>query len=159
MPIRLLDVMHRSVSTVPSTATVAEAARLMGEKTLGCLVVADGSAVSGIVTERDLLLKVLAPGRDAASTQVSEVMTSPIITEGPETSLDRAVGLMAERRIRRLPIVKDGQLVGIVTSTDVLTGLQRALIQLAEEAAKAVQSASKPKKKSRKSGGARRRRR
>lgn len=135
--------MQRSVATVSPAATAAEAARIMGEKAIGCLIVGNGSEVSGIVTERDLLLKVMAPGRDAATVPVSEIMSGSIVTAGPEDPLSHAVGLMAENRIRRLPVVKDGSLVGIVTTTDILAGLQRALVALADETARTAERYSK----------------
>jgi CBS domain-containing protein len=139
----LREIMQRSVATVSPAATAAEAARMMGERGIGCLLVVQGSKVAGIVTERDLLLKVMAPGRDAASVRISEIMSGPLVAAGPEAHIGEAVGLMAEHRIRRLPVVKDGSLVGIVTASDILAGLQRALTELAEETARAAQEASR----------------
>lgn len=129
--LRLSDVMQPSVLTIPFTATTADAARMMEERDVGCLIVTDGGGVVGILTERDLLRKVMAGGGEARQVRVSEIMTREVLTASPGTPLGRAVSLMAEKRIRRLPVVENGRLVGIVTATDILVEIQRSMSESA----------------------------
>lgn len=143
---RLSDVMQPSVLTISFTATAAEAARLMEERDIGCLIVTDGGGVVGILTERDLLRKVMAQGREARHIRVSDIMTDDVLTASPATPLGRAVSLMAEKRIRRLPVVENGRLVGIVTATDILVELQRSMSESAGRAAReAAAGPAKPR--------------
>ena len=107
--------------TVDRAATVRDAVRLMAEHGIGGLpVLAADGAVAGIFTERDLLRRVIALDLDPAETKVEVVMTSPVVVATPSTPLDECASVMTSRRLRHLPIVDDGQLVGMVTIGDVL---------------------------------------
>jgi CBS domain-containing protein len=111
------DLMTKNVVTVDANKTVFEAAVLMSEKDIGDLIVMDDNTPVGIVTERDFVRRVLAEGKSADS-KVSEVMTSPLKVIDPEAPIKEAARRMVNRRIRRLPVIKDNQLVGIITTAD-----------------------------------------
>ncbi|HEY3320633.1 MAG TPA: CBS domain-containing protein [Planctomycetota bacterium] len=108
------------VGTVGETQTVLEAAKQMNTRRVGCLVVVRDGLVTGIFTERDILTRIVAVGRDPGKTTVAEVMTSPVACCRPETTLDEITAAITQKRIRHLPVVCDNVLCGIVTSGDVL---------------------------------------
>ena len=111
------DLMSKNVVTIDVNKTVAEAAALMSEKDIGDLIVMDGDTPVGIVTERDFVRRVLAEGKSRQS-KVSEVMTSPLKVIDPEAPIKEAARRMVNKRIRRLPVIKDNKLVGIITAAD-----------------------------------------
>jgi CBS domain-containing protein len=111
------DLMTKNVVTIDSNKTVVEAATLMSEKDIGDLIVMDDKIPVGIVTERDLVRRVLAEGKSADS-KVSEVMTRPLKVIDPEAPIKEAARRMVNKRIRRLPVIKDNKLVGIITAAD-----------------------------------------
>jgi CBS domain-containing protein len=107
--------------SVPGTTTVYDAAMLMVERGIGGLTVAEvGGGLAGIFTERDVLRRVVAENRDPATTLVRDVMTSPVITVTPETSVEECRTTFNARRIRHLPVIGATGLCGIVSSGDVL---------------------------------------
>jgi len=108
------------VLSIGADDTVLDAARRMNERGIGGLVVTEGEHVIGIVTERDILRRVVAAQRIPATTQVREVMTSPVACCRPETTLAECRGVMTAKRIRHLPVVDDQGLRGIVTIGDLL---------------------------------------
>ena len=111
------DLMTTNVVTINANKTVAEAAALMAEKNLSNLIVMDDHTPIGIVTERDFVRRVLAEKKSADS-KVSEVMTRPLKVIDPKAPIKEAARRMVNGRIRRLPVIEDNKLVGIITSTD-----------------------------------------
>ena len=109
--------MTKNVITIDASKTVIEAADLMSQNNVGDLVVMDKNVPVGIVTERDLVRRVLAE-RKSLNIKVSEVMTTPLRVIDPEAPLKEAARRMVNKGIRRLPVIKDNQLVGIITATD-----------------------------------------
>ncbi len=107
------------VSMVPDESVV-NAARLMNERGIGGVVVMDGDVMVGIFTERDILRRVVAERRDPATTKIREVMTSPVTCCPVETTQSECMKVMTENRIRHLPVVEGENVVGIVTSGDIL---------------------------------------
>lgn len=119
----LRDILARKgpgVVTVHPTDTVLQAATIMNERGIGGLLVVDGGEPVGIFTERDVLRRVVAAGRDPSATRVSEVMTTPVTTSAPELGVEECAALMTGRRIRHLPVREGGRLVGLVTTGDIL---------------------------------------
>jgi PAS domain S-box-containing protein len=112
------QVMSEDVLTICPNETVAIAAMRMSAKDVSCIIVLDNENVAGILTETDLLKRTMARGKDARQTTVGEVMSSPVHTVSLQMSVLEASRLMEAKRIKRLPIVNDGQLTGIVTQTD-----------------------------------------
>ena len=115
---QLKEVMKSEVVTVGRGETVSNAARRMREANIGCLVIVDGDSLEGIVTDRDLLIGCLGAGHNPAECQVSDYMSSPVITESPATEIQVAAHMMVSRKIKRLPLVDDGKLVGLVSFSD-----------------------------------------
>ena len=106
------------VASVDRHATVVEAARLMNARKIGSLVVTEGDRVVGIFTERDVLNRVVAAGRDPVKSRVGDLMTTPVACCTSATTLDECRSVMREQRIRHLPVVNDGRLEGIVSIGD-----------------------------------------
>ncbi len=120
MPIagKILSDKGREIHTVSPGATALEAARLMDEYGIGALVVLDGQSVVGIFTERDLMRRVVVLERDPATVIVSAVMTGQVYCCSSDTSTDELRNLMREKRIRHVPVVDDGRLVGMLSIGD-----------------------------------------
>lgn len=108
----------QSLTTLPATATVRNAASLMAEKRIGAVVIVDNEALIGIFTERDIVTRVLAAGLDPDSTALSLVMTANPESLAPDASAREALELMQEHKFRHLPIVSDGRLVAILSIRD-----------------------------------------
>jgi CBS domain-containing protein len=106
------DLMTKDVVTIDADKTVIEAATLMSQNDIGDLIIMDNNVPVGIVTERDLVRRVLAEGK-SRDIKVSEVMTTPLKVIDPEAPIKEAARRMVNRRIRRLPVIKDNKLVGI----------------------------------------------
>ena len=123
MSLQVKDVMVKNVITVEVEETVREAAELMSKHDIGCLVVISYGNPVGIVTERDMLKKIIVERKDPGKTKVGKIMSSPIVTSNSQTEIRDAVRLMNERRIKKLPIIEDGNLIGLVSLTDVIHSL------------------------------------
>ena len=106
--------------TAPSSMTVAEAARLMKERSVGALMVVDDGKLVGMFTERDGLFRVLAAGLDGGVTPLSTVMTANPRTISADRSFAHALGFMREGRFRILPVVEDGRPIGMISVRDAL---------------------------------------
>jgi CBS domain-containing protein len=113
------DLMTAAPTSIASDALVIEAARRMLSEDVGSLPVVDGETLVGMVTDRDLVLKVVAKDLDPNKVPISDVCTQDPVTAGAEESLDEALQRMAKEQVRRLPVVSDGQLVGILAQADI----------------------------------------
>ena len=116
----LLDEKGRAVMRVDGQATVYDAVRAMVDANIGAVLVTDCDEISGIFTERDYLRRVAAEERRARDTLVRDVMSAPVVIVTPETSVDEAMALMTDRRIRHTPVVSDGALVGMISIGDLV---------------------------------------
>jgi len=114
------DVMSSPVRTIRVGDSVRNAVRKMNKFRIGCLVVMQGDRPVGILTERDIMRKVVEPCIDPSLIRVSDVMSTPITTIDPAASVEDAARLMSRKHIKKLPVVEDGRIVGIVTSTDLM---------------------------------------
>lgn len=119
--------MHQSIreamtpnpKTVEPSTTAQEAARIMKSEDVGSLPIVEGDRLTGVVTDRDLAIRILADGKGAETT-VGEIASKDVVTVDPQQSLEEAARLMAENQIRRLPVTEeDGKLVGILAQADV----------------------------------------
>ena len=110
--------MTRDPRTVNADAPIVEAARIMRDSDIGDVIVLQGGEVGGILTDRDIVVRGVADGRDGESTSVSDVCTTGIEAIEPSASVDDALSRMREADIRRLPVVQDGQPVGIISLGD-----------------------------------------
>jgi CBS domain-containing protein len=106
--------------TVKTGDSIIEAAKLMKGEDAGIAPIVDGDRLVGVVTDRDIAIRVVAEGRDPQSTKVEEIASQNVVTVDPQQELDEALRLMAQHQVRRLPVVEeDGRLVGIVAQADV----------------------------------------
>jgi CBS domain-containing protein len=112
------EVMTQDPRTVETGDTLVDAARIMREADVGAVVVAEDGRVAGILTDRDIVVRAVADGRDASSTRVGDACSSDVTTLTPDQDIDEAVRLMREHDVRRLPVVQDGRAVGIVSLGD-----------------------------------------
>jgi CBS domain-containing protein len=112
------DVMTTNVVYLPSETTLGEAARTMQEKDIGDVVVADGTNLAGLVTDRDIVVRGVAERRDPDNTTLREIMTEELVTVRPDDSIQQAALLMRDRAIRRVLVLDDSGLVGIVSIGD-----------------------------------------
>jgi len=116
MKIKIVDLMTRVVEVVTPEMCVRDVATRMKERNIGSYPVCDGGILVGVVTDRDLALRVLAEGRDPDTTPVEAVMSTAVTSCSPEDGLEEVLSLMAARRVRRIPVVgANGRLVGLVT--------------------------------------------
>jgi CBS domain-containing protein len=106
--------------TISSEASVFDMVAQMVEANVGSLLVTVGGRIEGIVTERDYLRRVTLEGRTDKETPVSEIMTSPLIVVTPETPVEECMAIMTDRRIRHVPVVDDGEVVGLVSIGDLV---------------------------------------
>jgi len=116
----ILDEKGHDVLRIEADASVLEAVKQMVEANVGSLLVTDGGEVRGIVTERDYLRRVTLEGRTDRETAVREIISSPLIVATPETTIDECKALMTNRRIRHIPVVEDGDVVGLVSIGDLV---------------------------------------
>lgn len=112
------DVMNKDVMTAESEITVKEAAKIMSQHHVGSLVILKKEEIVGIVTERNILVAV-AEGKDAELTTVEEIMSKNVITVAPDKTIEDAVNIMVEHKIKKLPVVDAGKLIGIITASDI----------------------------------------
>jgi CBS domain-containing protein len=110
----------RDVLKIEADAPALEAVRQMVDANIGSLLVTDGGEVTGIVTERDYLRRVAHEGPADEGVAVRDIMSSPLVVVGPETEIDECMAVMTDRRIRHLPVVEEGDVVGIVSIGDVV---------------------------------------
>jgi CBS domain-containing protein len=116
----LLDGKGHDVVSIGPGASVFDAIKLMADKAVGSLVVMDGQAMLGIVTERDYARKVILKGRSSESTTVSEIMTEEVMTTSGSETVNACMELMNERRIRHLPVVDGDTVVGMISIGDLV---------------------------------------
>jgi len=120
MSLEVEDVMVDEVVTIDEEATVGEAVELMNKHEIGCLIAMRKGKPSGILTERDLLKRVLAESRDPKKIKVLEVMSKPLVVGRPHMDVEDAARLMFKMKIKKLPVVEKGRLLGLITLTDLV---------------------------------------
>jgi len=120
MSLEIKDIMVTKTITVQPETSLKDAINLMNTYEIGCLVVTKDGCPVGIITERDLLKKVLSNFPKLEKIKVQEVMSTPVKTGKPDTELEYAASFMVEHRIKKLPITDEGKLVGLITLTDIL---------------------------------------
>lgn len=119
------EVMTPRPWSMPPETPIIEAARVMRKNDIGDVVVTDGPRLWGILTDRDIVVRALAEGLDPQCTMVGDICSRELVTVGPDDSLGHAVTLMRERAIRRLPVLEDGVVIGIVSIGDVAVDRDR----------------------------------
>ena len=129
MSVRMRDIMVTKVVTTTKNSTLEEAVKLMNDHEIGCLVVTENKKAVGILTERDLLKRILAKSENLKGIRVEEAMSTPLISVEPTVEIGDASRLMFEMNIKKMPIIGKGELLGLVTLTDILR-IQPQLIKM-----------------------------
>ena len=130
----LLEAKASEVYSIGPDAPMIDAIRLMAEKRIGALLVLDGGRLAGIVSERDYARKIILQGRSSKTAAVREVMTTDLRTVGPEDTAEHCMELVIDQRVRHLPVVADGRVLGVVSIGDLVKAViedqQAELVQL-----------------------------
>jgi CBS domain-containing protein len=116
---KVKDIMTKNVAYINPDSTIVEAAQLMQKHNVGSIPVCDKSGVIGIVTDRDIIVRNIAHGKNPQSTPVRDVMTGQITTASPDMEVEDVTRMMSERKIRRVPVVENNMIVGMVSLGDI----------------------------------------
>ena len=116
----ILDEKGHDVLRIDADASVFDAVKRMVEANVGSLLVTESGEITGIVTERDYLRRAALEGRTDEETAVREIMSSPLLVATPETTVDECMALMTDRRVRHVPVVDGGEVIGIVSIGDIV---------------------------------------
>ena len=119
----LLDNKGRDIISILPDASVLDAIKLMADKGIGALVVIDGGDLKGIVTERDYARKVIIKGRASDTTPVADIMTADVITASSQKTVNECMEVMTSNKCRHLPVVDDGELVGMISIGDLVQAI------------------------------------
>ncbi len=132
---KIKKLMVKDVITLETDASAYDAVKIMNKNRIGCLVAVYNGEIVGVLTERDLLERVLEKCKDPKETKVSEIMTKKVIVGHPDMELVEATRLMFENKVKKLPVVEGNQLVGLVTLTDIarITSVDKETIGLIEK--------------------------
>lgn len=120
---QLLAAKDSAVWTISPDSSVLDAIRLMGEKNIGALLVTDGTQLAGIISERDYARKVILKGKESHSTPISEIMTGNVVSVSPGESIDGCMELMTKHKIRHLPVIEKGMVVGVLSIGDLVRAI------------------------------------
>lgn len=138
---KVKDIMTRNVAYVKPDATVFDAASLMQQYNVGSVPVCDQNGIVGIVTDRDIVVRNISKGSDPKSTPVSSIMTTNVTTVSPDTDVGTLGAIMSEKQVRRVPVVDNNNLVGIVALGDLAVDYR-----FDTEASEALTEISRPRK-------------
>jgi len=120
MSLKLEEIMVKNIITVETKTTVKTAVELMNKHEIGCLIVVEKGKAVGIVTERDILKRVISKPENPEKTKVSKIMSKPLLVGKPQMGISKAVKIMFKHKIKKLPVVENERLFGLVTLTDLL---------------------------------------
>ncbi len=140
---KIRDVMTADPRTIEPTTPLVEAARLMRDEDVGPLPIVEGGRLVGMLTDRDIVVRAIADGRDPQSTTAGDVASQQVVTIDPEQDLGEALRLMAQHQVRRLPVVENGQLVGYLAIGDLAVDSGRD--QLVGDALEKISEPSNPR--------------
>jgi CBS domain-containing protein len=141
---KVRDAMTASVRTAAPTESLADAAKSMKQEDVGSLPVVEDGRVVGVITDRDIVVRAVAEQGDPRSIRVTEIASREVVTVEPEQDLDEALALMARHQVRRLPVVENGALVGVLAQADVaLEAKEKDSGELLEEISQPGQSQPK----------------
>jgi len=131
---KITEVMSSNPCAIEANQPVAYAAKMMKDEDVGLAPIVEGDRLVGTLTDRDIVTRVVAEGKDPQSVSVREVASTDLVTIDPEQDLDEALSLMASHQVRRLPVVESGRLVGVVAQADVAReGKDKKTGELVEE--------------------------
>ena len=130
---QLLGHKPRALYSVAPDAPVLEAIRLMAEYSVGALLVMEGTKLAGIVSERDYARKVILKGHSSHNTPVRQIMTAKVITVDPRNSAQQCMQIMTDRRVRHLPVIDGGRVVGMLSIGDLVRAVLAEQAQTIEQ--------------------------
>jgi len=119
----LLDSKGRDIISVTAEVSVLDAIKLMAEKTIGSLLIMQGDELQGIMTERDYARKVIIKGRSSETTEVGEIMTTDVCSATSQATVNDCMAIMTKRKIRHLPVIDDGTVVGMLSIGDLVQAI------------------------------------
>ena len=125
------NVMNKKVVIAKPEATLREASKVMSDLNIGCLVVVEKEKIVGIITSSDIL-KSIASGKDPDETLVQEMMSKPVKTIDSDKTIEDAANLMVQNKIKKLPVVDEGKLIGMVTTTDIMAIEPKLIASIAD---------------------------
>lgn len=126
---QIREIMTTRIISVKPETTIKDAAALMSHDNIGSVPVVDGEAVRGMLTDRDIVLRCVAQSRDINNTKVSDVCSNGAVTVRPDQNVNEAMNIMSTEQVRRLPVVENGKIIGMLSFADVAR--QRAGMELA----------------------------
>jgi CBS domain-containing protein len=132
---QILEAKGYEVLSISPGASVYSAIELMADNGIGALMVVEGDRIAGLISERDYARKVILKGRSSKDTEVRDIMTTHVICAGPEQTVEECMALMTEKRVRHLPVMDGGKLLGIVSIGDLVKAIiaeQRFIIEQLE---------------------------
>jgi len=132
------DFMSRDIKTVRPDATVKEAVGKMNKFRISSIIVMEGKRPVGIITERDILERIVEPCMEPTAIKAKDIMSSPVISTSPEVSIEDAARLMSTKKIKKLVVIENGKLVGIVTSMDLIRASPK-FVSIMEELSRSKQ--------------------
>jgi signal-transduction protein with cAMP-binding, CBS, and nucleotidyltransferase domain len=120
------EVMTREPVTLPAQSSASDAARAMSQSSIGAVVVTDSAKICGIVTDRDIVVRAIAEGKDPKKVRIGDICSHDLTTLRPDDTVNEVVALMRKKAIRRLPVVEGSEAVGIVSIGDLAQRLDRS---------------------------------
>jgi CBS domain-containing protein len=133
IPMKAEDVMKREVITLDENVPVKKAAEIMAQEDVSAILTTSEGKAKGILTERDILKRIVAEDKDSKKTKVKEIMSSPLVTIEPTTDLEEAAHIMFERKIKNLPVIHENRLIGLVSLQDICK-LQPEILRILRQA-------------------------
>jgi CBS domain-containing protein len=119
IPMKAEDVMTREVITLDGNVSAKKAAEVMAQEGVSALIITEEGKAIGILTERDILKRIVAEDKNPKETKLKDIMSSPLVTIGPNVDLEEAAHLMFERKIKNLPVIRENRLIGLVRLQDI----------------------------------------
>jgi CBS domain-containing protein len=119
IPMKAEEVMTREVITLDENVSVKKAAEIMAQEGVSALIATSEGRAIGILTERDILKRIVAEGKNSRKMKVKEIMSSPLVTIEPSTDLEEAAHVMFEKKIKNLPVIHDNRLIGLISLSDI----------------------------------------
>lgn len=126
------EAMNTNVKTIKPSSDIKKAAGRMARNRIGSLIVVEEGKLVGIITENDILRKVVAKNRDSAKTKVKDIMTKNVILIRPDADLEEACRLMKKHKIKKLPVLEGNHLIGIITATDIVSAQPKMMERLGQ---------------------------
>jgi CBS domain-containing protein len=133
IPIKAEDVMVREVVTLDENVSAKKAAEIMAQEGVSAIIATAEGKAKGILTERDILKRIVAEGKNSRKTRVKEIMSSPLVTIGPNTNLEEAAHLMFEKKMKNLPVIHENRLIGLISLQDICR-LQPEVLRILRQA-------------------------